>query len=218
VTALECDRCGAILSDWEQGRCACKGPSNETNREVLYAVACAADEPLHIRDYVRAAERDFGVHMSSPTATAVLSPDRRFCWASKGVYGLYRHGPLPGPRTLEQATRIVLVAAGRPLNYEVVDFCLKRLGYRYNIASLRNGVYRSRRITWDWYGTWDHPRGSGAEKTIAAEIPVVPPRNLGAWTRVRDNTARRVEAAIAERTELLQALADPDRFGMNWEP
>jgi hypothetical protein len=198
-------------------RCACNGPRWRTNREILYAIACAAYEPLHARDFVRAAERDFGAHMSTPTANAVLSPDPRFCWAGKGVYGLYRHGPLPGPRTLEQAARIVLVAAGWPLNYEVVDFCLKRLGYRYNVASLRNGVSKSYRISWDWYGSWDHSRGEDAERTLRHEIPVVPARQLAAWTCLRDNTAAQVQAAISERAARLKALADPNRFGMNWE-
>jgi hypothetical protein len=206
-----------MLSDWERNLCACKGPHARTLREVLYAVACAADEPLHVRDFIRAAERDFGAHMSAPTANAVLSPDQRFCWAGKGLYGLYRHGPLPGPRTLEQATRVVLVAAGEPLNNEVVDFCLKQLGYRYNVASLRNGVSKSYRISWDWYGTWDHSRGEAAERTLCQEIPVVRPTNLQAWNALRDQTGVQVRAAVAERTARLAALADPNRFGMNWE-
>lgn len=217
MTGDTCDHCSSVLADWEGNRCACGGPFARTNREILYAVACAASEPLHARDFVRAAERDFGAHMNVPTANAVLAPDQRFCWAGKGVYGLYRHGPLPGPRTLEQAARLILVAAGEPLNLEVVDFCLKRLGYRYNVASLRNGVSKSYWISWDWYGTWDHARGDAAERTLRQEIPVVPPKRRAAWNRLRDRTAIQIQSAVSERAARLQALADPNRFGMNWE-
>lgn len=217
MTDNTCTRCGAVLAAWERNKCACDGPATRTNRAILYAVACTASEPLHARDFVRAAERDFGVHMNVPTANAVLAPDPRFCWAGKGVYGLYRHGPLPGPRRLEQAARLVLVAAGQPLNLEVVDFCLKRLGYRYNIASLRNGVSKSWDISWDWYGTWDHSRGEAAERTLRQEIPVVPPNQRAAWNSLRDTTAAQIQTAISERAARLEALADPNRFGMNWE-
>jgi hypothetical protein len=150
-------------------------------------------------------------------ALAALSPDRRFCWAGKGLYGLYRHGPLPGPRNLEEVARVVLVAAGEALNYEVVDFCLKQLGYRYSIASLRNSVSRSATISWDWYGTWNHPRGADAEFTLRVQIPVVPLLQEAAWEWIRKRTAQQIAGSIAQRAERLRALADPNRFGMNWE-
>src|SRR4051794_35604326 len=91
-------RCRSLLAPWEvfEGGCACEGPKSQINADTLYAVACTADTPLPVHDYLRLAERDFGVFMSKPTAEAAIAPDPRFCWAGPGVYGLYRHGVLPG--------------------------------------------------------------------------------------------------------------------------
>lgn len=45
---------------------------------------------------------DYGYHFGQQQiANTTLATDRRFCWAGQGIYGLYRHGPLPGPRNLE---------------------------------------------------------------------------------------------------------------------
>ncbi|MGI8778085.1 MAG: hypothetical protein ACR2LJ_12075 [Acidimicrobiales bacterium] len=52
-------------------------------------------------------------------------------------------------------TRLVLVSAGHPLAPTLVDFCLKRFGYRYNVASLRNAVGRTMEISRAG-GFWDH--------------------------------------------------------------
>ena len=212
-----CARCGAVLSAWESSGCSCNGPRFRTNREVLYAVACSVSEPLHARDFVRIAERDHRVHLGTATAVATLAPDPRFCWAGRGLYGLLRHGPLPGPRNLEQATRVLLVAAGHELSIDVVDFCLKRFGYRYNVASLRNAVAQSLNISWNWLGQWDHARGEQAERELRGEVPIVPQRQLAAWIQLRDRTAVQVAAAIEDRATRLRALGDPARFGMNWE-
>lgn len=212
-----CEQCDAVLSKWEQGRCACSGPRWGTINEVLYAIACSATKPLHARDFIRNAERDYGMHLNQATAVAALAIDPIFCWAGKGVYGLYRHGPLPGPRKLEEVTRMVLVAAGAPLTYEIVDFCMKRFGYRYSLASLRNAVAWSGHISSDWYGGWDHSRGEEAERLLRSHIPIVPPRQRAAWLSLRMEIGERISAAIAERDARLVALAEPTRFGITWE-
>lgn len=214
--ACPCPNCGAVLSQWEK-RCACDGPWASTIREVLYAVACAAEGPIHVRDFVRNARRDFGLYLTNPTANATLGPDRRFCWAGKGLYGLFRHGPLPGPRNLEEAARVLLVAAGEPLSGKVVHYCLKRMGYHYNEASLQNAVARSNSISRDWYGVWSHPQGEAAERDLRSQVPVVPPRARAAWTSLRDDIGRRVHEAAADRAARLRAAADTSRFGLNWE-
>jgi hypothetical protein len=198
--------------------CACAGPQAATIREVLYAVACTSAEAIHARDFVRHAEQDHRTHFTTGTAVATLAVDPRFCWGGKGIYGLYRHGLLPGPRNLEQAARILLVAAGHPFTYEVLDYCLKQMGYRYNIASLRNAVSRSPSIARDRYGMLSHPHGEKAQLELRSQIPLVPWRNRKAWVVLREETAKRVRIAVAERdARLQQHLADTDRFGMNWE-
>jgi hypothetical protein len=221
VTCIDigwCDNCGAPLSAWERGKCGCKGPLGQVNREILYAIACAAATPLHARDYARNAERDFDAYIGLGTVMTVLATDGRFCWAGRGMYGLYRHGPLPGPRNLEQATRVLLVASGRSLNCELVDYCLKQLGYRFNVASLRNAASRSLHITADWYGEWDHRRGDQAELELRAEIAIVPPRQKAAWLTLRDALTSRINDDLVEREQRLQALADTHaNFGISWE-
>jgi hypothetical protein len=147
----------------------------------------------------------------------MLASDPRFCWAGKGIYGLYRHGLLPGPRNLEQVARVVLVAAGRPLTCEVLDYCLKRMGYRYNIASLRNAVAHSSHIAHDAYGVLSHRRGEDAELDLRSQIRLVPPRHREVWHALREETAKRVQLCVSERDTRLLGLANPDRFGMNWE-
>lgn len=217
MTSKSCSSCRAVLSAWEYPGCSCRGPRCRTNQEVLYAIACEADAPLRTADFVRIAARDHGVHMGTGTATAVLAPDPRFCWAGRGLYGLYRHGPLPGPRNLEHAARVVLVAAGRPLDAEVVDYCLKQLGYRFSSGSLRNAVGRSASISWSWMGHWDHPRGDSAQLSLREDIPVVPPRRRAAWIELRDEVATQIKALIRQRDMRLRALADVSRFGIDWE-
>src|SRR5262245_59007788 len=110
-----CGRCGARFAPWEKWRCSCDGPMRTSAAELLYATACVATAPMHVRDFVRIVERDYGCVLRESVANAILAPDLRFCWAGKGLYCLYRHGPLPGPRTLEAAARLVLYAAREPL-------------------------------------------------------------------------------------------------------
>jgi hypothetical protein len=176
------------------------------NAEIIYAIACSVPAAVHVRDFVRLVDRDYGRHLSEPTANAVLSPDRRFCWAGKGMYALYRHGPLPGPRNLEEASRLILVAADVPLTIDALDYCLKRLGYRYNVASLKNAISRSARITWQRDGRWAHIRGVAAERELRREIPVVPERQQTTWIAMRDLLAHQVREALAQRAE---RLSDP---------
>ena len=216
VSADRCPKCRAPLAAWEGGRCACDGPRSLTNRDVLYAVACSAPSPLHGRDFVRLAAVDHGQRLDAATAFATLAPDPRFCWGGKGVYGLYRHGLPPGPRNLEEAARVILVAADEPLYPEVVDYCLKQLGYRYIFASLVNAVLRSARIERNGWGFWDHPRGETAERLLRSEIPLVPPRQRGEWIALRDAIGRRVKRAIANRAERIHAAGDLTRFGIDW--
>jgi hypothetical protein len=211
-----CGSCGAPLAAWEKDHCGCHGPRQLNNAEILYAIACTVGAPLHIRDYVRLADRDYGRRLSAPTATATLAPNPRFCWAGKGLYALYRHGPLPGPRNLEEASRVVLLAAGGPLTTSALDYCLKQLGYRYNVASLNSAVSRSPRITSEQNGQWDHPRGEAAERELRLQIPIVPAGQPAAWMATRDHLVQQVQRALAQRAMLLKDLENPSRFGFDW--
>jgi hypothetical protein len=183
---------------------------------VLYAVAASAPGPLRVQDFVRLADSQYGHRITAASANVTLT-DPRFCWAGQGIYGLYRHGPLPGPRSLEPAARLVLTAAGHPMTMETIDYCLKALGYRYNSGSLRNAVSRSYKIKYRWVdGLYDHPRGEAAERELRGEIRVVPPRHRAAWEFLRDRLACSIEDALGIRTARLRDLENPERFGLNW--
>ncbi len=215
-TSLEnCGHCGAVLAPWET-RCACKGPRNLTIREILYSVACTAPQVLHARDFVRIAEHDYGFPFSMSTALVYLSGDYRFCWAGRGLYGLYRHGPLPGPRALEAATRLVLVAADRPLAQDVVDFCLKQFGYRYNVASLNNAVVNSDRV-FRYGGFWDYRATDDAPLLGINDIPVVPANDIGSWTRLRTDIRINVARSSGQLKSRLEAVTQLNRFSLDWE-
>jgi hypothetical protein len=110
TTPRFCPNCKQILGPWEQNPCSCSAARRASTREVLYAVACTTPQPVRIRDFTRLADTDHGLKLQPNTAAVALASDRRFCWAGQGLYGLYRHGPLPGARNLEQASRLLLVA------------------------------------------------------------------------------------------------------------
>ncbi len=214
---LSCVRCGALLAPWEQRGCACGGPERTANAELLYAAACAADGPIHVRDFVRLVGRDYGRILTVPTANATLALDPRFCWAGKGLYCLYRHGPLPGPRNLESVARLGLFAAGQPLTIDALDFALKRLGYRYNVASLGNAVSRSRHITWRRAdGRWEHARDTRARRALRADVPTAPAQHHAAWQAMLNRFGDHIQLTLTERQTRLYDMGDPFRFGIDW--
>lgn len=211
-----CVDCGSALGVWELGRCGCRGPVGRSQADILYAVACSVAAPVHVRDLVRLAQLDHGRRIAEASAKVAVAGDRRFCWAGAGVYGLYRHGPMPGPRTLGDAGRLVLAASDRPLTATALDYCLKGFSYRYNVASLRNALRQSSRIESRSDGQWWTPRGPTAEQLLLAEVPAVPRRRDADWVRLRNRLATRIAAALADRDERLRALAGSRPYGLDW--
>lgn len=207
-----CPRCKAVLSGHEvtAGGCACGGPARSTNAEVLYAVACAAPTPLPVHDLVRLAANDHGSHVGWNTAGATISTDPRFCWAGKGTYGLYRHGVLPGPRKLEEAARLVVLAAG-PLPIDAVEFILKYHGYRFASGSLRNALATSPGLVWD-FGGWSYSDSEYSRLMLRQEIQVVPYRQRGEFDEIIERLAKSSKKALREK-ERRQARV-PDTFGL----
>ncbi len=216
VTTDACRVCGDRLSPWEKKRCGCGGPRWASRSEIMYAIACSVRSPLHVRDFVRLAQRDHECEIAVPSATAVLAPDPRFCWAGQGTYGLYRHGPLPGPRSLAGVSRLVLLAAEEPMTVDALDYCLKHLGYRYNVASLKNAIRSSRWIEWQQDGRWTVERGDAAEAELRRNVPVTPAALSEEWSGVRDGLAGDVRRLMTQRGEKLRNLGAPYRFGLDW--
>lgn len=212
-----CPACGSVLSAWEQSeRCGCRGLRRRSHPEVMYAIGCSAPGPLHVRDFVRLADADYQYQVDQASANTTLANDRRLCWAGAGVYGLYRHGPLPGPRKLEHVARCVLLAAQAELTIDALDYCLKQLGYRYNVASLNNAVLRSHSIRWTGAGYW-HPRGETAQLELRRAIPVVPQHHRADFEVLRARLETTIREALKVRAERLRKVADPGRYAVDWE-
>jgi hypothetical protein len=212
-----CPACRSILSAWEPPeRCACRGARRHSHAEIMYAIACAAPGPLHVRDYVRLADADHRYRVDQATANTTLANDPRLCWAGSGIYGLYRHGPLPGPRNLEHVARLVLLAVETELTVDALDYCLKQLGYRYNVASLNNAILRSRSIRWTGAG-YSHPHGEAAQLSLRRDIPIVPPQRRAEFDTLCARLRQAVRRALKARAERIRRVADPTRYASAWE-
>ncbi|MER7341451.1 hypothetical protein ABT403_26915 [Streptomyces sp. NPDC000075] len=201
---------------WEGGRCACAGPLGTRQAEFLYAVACTLPAPAHVRDLVRLAHHDHGQVIAEASAKVAVAADRRFCWSGSGIYGLYRHGPLPGPRNLEHVGRLVLATTGEPLTAAALEYCLKASGYRYNPASLKNALHQSAHIAPLVDGRWTHPVGDEAEHRLLREVRVVPPSRHREWPALRDALARRFRESLIKREARLRVPMRPCRPGLDW--
>ncbi|MFE3941694.1 hypothetical protein ACFXPV_07435 [Streptomyces sp. NPDC059118] len=142
-TTGQCRWCAAPLSLWEVEECACRGPAGQRQQDLLYAAACMAGATQPVSRLKVMVERRFDRDIPVKSALTALAADHRFCWAGPGRYGLFRHGPLPGPRTLEQVTRMTLHASSRPLRLPQIHHWLTGLGYIYRHGSLLRAVRAS---------------------------------------------------------------------------
>ena len=138
-----CSRCGADLGPWEDrhGCSKCHGLPGYTIAEWALRLLEESEQPLAYWDIGRLL-RASGREVWEPSLKATLGTDRRFCWAGRGIYGLFRHGFLPGVRDLARVGGIYLHAADRRLAFTELDFVLKFAGYRYQELSLRNALWR----------------------------------------------------------------------------
>jgi hypothetical protein len=204
----KCPSCGVELGPWEDHRCIkCGGGySYWTIGDRAVRLLEESDQALAHWD-VRRLLRAQGHPIWQPTVTATLGTDRRFCWAGRGIYGLYRHGFLPGVRDLARVGGIYLHAADRRLTLAELDFVLKFVGYRYQEVSLRNALRREAGLglyKQEWFDTWAGIRASDRQRREAA-------RAIGLLGRpaivesIIDRAARQVDDALDERERRLTA-------------
>jgi hypothetical protein len=133
-----------------------------------------------------------------------LAADRRFCWAGRGVYGLFRHGLLPGVRDLARVGGIYLHVADRRLTLTELDFILKSVGYRYRELSLYNalwrgiglGIYRNESAE-----SWSGSRDSVLQQREAARSMGI--RRGPAFKAIVERAVEQVEEALIERERRL---------------
>jgi hypothetical protein len=143
-----CCRCGAELSGWEIRKatnlgvapCWCAGVPrglSHTLSNVAYATLCdpALTQPVKTHDVIRLVAAHY---RGDPrySMNAALSQGKQFCWGGRALYGLARHGLVPGARSLAEAAYAVAVAAPRALHGEEIDFVLEQFNYRFNADSL----------------------------------------------------------------------------------
>ena len=102
-------------------------------------------------DVLRGIRREFGWTIPKSSLSVAMSSDRRFCWAGRSTYGLYRHGVFPGPRTLSGVAKLFLYSHGDPMPTETLAFTMQYAGYRFQQSSLANALrYDSNIGRTDW--------------------------------------------------------------------
>lgn len=150
-----------------------------------------SDRALTLYDIARVVRRDLGAAVNQSSLQVSISNDRRFCWAGRGLYGLYRHGLVPGPRNLAGVARVFLFGHG-PLRHEELEFVMKESGYRFQSTSLGQALNNEPEV---W---WFHDVGGWLWDTARTEEAALDLQRLGvARTREDFNTVVDRCAAMA---------------------
>lgn len=152
-----CKVCGAELGPWEAPSClSCQHNIppiwRMTNSDAGVRVLEREDGPLSVYDIQRGIRREFGKELLRESLAVSLSVDPRFCWAGKGLYGLYRHKLVPGPRNLVGIAKFFLYAYGDEMAIQQLSFVMKYVGYRYQDQSLVNALTYEPAVY--WIGRW----------------------------------------------------------------
>jgi hypothetical protein len=222
---MRCSHCDAEISAWETREaehlgvtpCWCEGVPRGVSRtlaNVAYSELCHVDlaRPVKIHDVVRFVAPKYNGNPRYSINVA-LSQDKRFCWGGRSLYGLARHGLIPGARSLAEVAYGVLLAAPRQLHVEEVDFVLEQLNYRFNPDSLLHHLrgYTSNR--WDLefqIDSWNRVRvntGRDARHDFNAGVLVCPTHTgFDAW--IEEVLAPRVSQSLDDRTKRLASIKD----------
>lgn len=222
-SVTRCSRCNAELSAWEARKseelgvppCWCDGIPARVSRTLVnmaYAELCCMvlTQPVKIHDIVRFISYKYA---GTPTSSinVALSQDRRFCWGGRALYGLARHGLIPGARSLAEAAYAILLAASREVHMGELDFVLEQFNYRFNSDSLAHHVrgYTSNR--WNLVfqvNNWNHVwvnTGRTARHEYNKNVRVCPTHvAFDRW--VEEDLAPKVERALDERKQRLAEL------------
>ena len=220
-----CPTCGAELSAWEISEagwlnvtpCWCEGIPRSVPRtlaNVAYAELChrGLHQPIKTHDVVRFVTSHY---RGNPrfSMNGALSQGKRFCWSGRALYGLARHGPVPGARSLPEAAYAVLLAAPRELHVEEVAFVLQQLNYRFNPDSL---LHHLRGYTTNRFGLRFHidslnrvfvDSGRDARHEYNRSVGVCPTHAaFDAW--IQDSLAPRIVHSLADRAQRLTWVND----------
>lgn len=218
-----CVRCNAHVSVWELHSatklggptCWCEGVPAATSRtlaNLAYAELCHTGlaKPVKIHDIVRFVSHDHTGNFRYSINVA-LSKDKRFCWGGRALYGLARHGLIPGARTLAEAAYAILLAAQRQLYIEEVDFVLEQLNYRFNSDSLAHHLRGYTNNRWNLIFELDHLNrvkvntGRDARRKYNTNVHVCP-THVGFDGWLENDLAPKVQRILDDRTQRLAEL------------
>lgn len=202
-----CDECHTERGPWEQGECPVQAARHRRLNvpDLAVYVLEKSDAPLTMYDIARSIGRDLDVSVNPATLQVSISTDPRFCWAGKGLYGLYRHGLVPGPRSLAGIARMFLFSHGQ-LTHDKLEFVMKAVGYRFQSASL-NQALNSEPEVW-----WLNTAAGWAWDTARTEDAAVKLRRLGVARARHDfdvvvtRCADQAASALKERARRLRRL------------
>jgi hypothetical protein len=99
--------------------------------------------PLGYWDVQRLLASNTGGSVHKGSVLVWLSTDARTCWGGPGIYGLYRHGLVPGVRDLGLAATVFIHAADTELAQEEARFVLQHVGYRFQSTSIYLALRRA---------------------------------------------------------------------------
>lgn len=171
-----CPICGAMRGPGEvrfirAGCLTCTNRRARSLRDRALAILEDSPIPLPAHDVQRHLEVGTSRRINAASLKVQLAQDReRLCWAGPGSYGLYRHGLLPGVRTLAEVGGVYLLAHGAPLTVPELTFVLKQVGYRFREGSLRNAMLRGRGtalLQTDGWGSWTTGSSTPANREAA---------------------------------------------------
>jgi hypothetical protein len=161
-----------------------------------------ATGPLSVYDIQRGIQNQFNRTSPTPSLNVSVANDLRCCWAGRGLYALYRHGFIPGPRRLVDVARVILISVDQPLEPEELAFVMKHMGYRFQDQSLINAINYSAEVGRDG---WRFRLAATSEnltklrRTISvapdrADFGVVLERTQGLAQRALEARVRRLRA------------------------
>jgi hypothetical protein len=209
-----CPTCGSELGPLESrlGCITCRGRKRVAFKNLIYPSLSLADRAvasleqsdisLASWDIRRLIDRGREDPTHPASLMSLLGTDRRFCWAGRGMYGLYRHGLLPGARDLHDVGLFYLFASDRPLDTEELCFVIRNAGYRFTDSSLMVALVRYRApLDRDHHGRWFINKTEPKCREFMANL--IELKAGETFDAVLSRTAEQVRAGLAEMSRRL---------------
>jgi len=138
------------------------------NPDRVVAVLENADVPLAHWDVRRLLESNLRRPVHPGSVQVWLNTDPRTCWGGPGIYGLYRHGLLPGIRDLGTAAA-TYIHASEAMSQDEARFVLQHVGYRFQSSSIYLAL---RRVEDEGLLTRDFGRWAATNRSLSHRLGV----------------------------------------------